>query len=260
MILRRLSQSLKEQNWTAITIEFVLLVLGVFLGIQVSNWNEARLTREKSQLFTVRLKSDLLYESWRYQFLLEYYRDVRDATDAAAKAISGEAPLSNEDFLVNAYRATQYKERASRRGTYDQLVSTGNVALIEDGELLSLAVRTYNQPTIASMVREGVDSPYRALFRMSVANDTQRALGKNCGDRDLAAGDYRDFDHVIDYPCKTGLSQAAIDEAAEALRKDPQTLRFPRLRVADIETRLGDLTGNNRDIFEALRALAKGKP
>jgi hypothetical protein len=31
---------------------------------------------------------------------------------------------------------------------------------------------------------------------------------------------------------------------------DPQALRFLRLRVADIETRLGDLTGNNRDVFE----------
>ncbi|MEO8974521.1 MAG: hypothetical protein ABI552_01990 [Casimicrobiaceae bacterium] len=39
MILRRLSQSLKEQNWTAIWIEFVLVVAGVFVGIQVANWN-----------------------------------------------------------------------------------------------------------------------------------------------------------------------------------------------------------------------------
>jgi hypothetical protein len=48
MILRRLSQSLKEQNWMAIAIEFVLLVLGVFLGIQVANWNAERETRQKS--------------------------------------------------------------------------------------------------------------------------------------------------------------------------------------------------------------------
>lgn len=37
MILRRLSQSLKEQNWMGIVIEFILLVAGVFLGIQVAN-------------------------------------------------------------------------------------------------------------------------------------------------------------------------------------------------------------------------------
>lgn len=46
MILRRLAQNLREQNWTAIGIEFVLLVAGVFLGIQVANWNEARVERD----------------------------------------------------------------------------------------------------------------------------------------------------------------------------------------------------------------------
>jgi len=50
MILRRLSQSLKTQNWTAIWIEFILLVSGVFLGIQVSNWNSERLANQKSKI------------------------------------------------------------------------------------------------------------------------------------------------------------------------------------------------------------------
>ena len=45
MILRRLARNLKQQNWTAIWIEFVLLVAGVFLGLQVSNWNEDRADR-----------------------------------------------------------------------------------------------------------------------------------------------------------------------------------------------------------------------
>ena len=102
MILRRFSQALREQNWTAIVIEFVLLVVGVFLGIQVSNWNTERETMQKSAVFTERLKADLRAESWRYQFLLAYYRDVRDATEAAADALSGKRPLSNEEFLVNA--------------------------------------------------------------------------------------------------------------------------------------------------------------
>ena len=42
MILRRFTTALKQQNWTTILIEFVLLVGGVFLGIQAANWNEQR--------------------------------------------------------------------------------------------------------------------------------------------------------------------------------------------------------------------------
>jgi hypothetical protein len=37
MILRRITEHVKAQNWTAIWIQFVLLVSGVFLGIQVAN-------------------------------------------------------------------------------------------------------------------------------------------------------------------------------------------------------------------------------
>jgi len=42
MILRRFSESPKEQNRTTILIEFVLPVAGVFLGIQAANWKKKR--------------------------------------------------------------------------------------------------------------------------------------------------------------------------------------------------------------------------
>ncbi len=53
MILRRLSQSLKEQNWMAICIEFVLLVVGVFLGIQHRSPGHASSTRELADVLMI---------------------------------------------------------------------------------------------------------------------------------------------------------------------------------------------------------------
>ena len=260
MILRRVIGHVRKQEWTAIWIDLVIVVVGVFIGIQVANWNSERETRKKAAVFTERLKADLRAESWRYRFLLEYYEDVRDATEAAADALSGKRPLSNEEFLVNAYRATQYKQGSISRATYDELISTGNVGLIEDRALLALAVRAYSIATVDNTVKEGIESRYRALFRMTLPNETQRVLGKRCGDRYIKPGDYRDFDQVIDYPCKTGLPAATIDAAADALRADPQTLRFLRLRVADLETRLADLTSANRDVLDGFIAITKEAP
>lgn len=260
MILRRVIAHFRKQEWTAIGIDFVIVVFGVFFGIQVANWNEGRLTRDKATVFTARLKDDLRAEAWRYQFLLAYYRDVRDATEAAADALSGKAPLTNEALLVNAYRASQYKQGASRRATYDELISTGNIGLIEDRKLLNLAVRGYSITTIDNTVKEGVESPYRTLFRMTVPNDVQRALARQCGDKYILPGDYTAFDQVIDYPCESGLPETEVNAAADALRADPQTLRYLRLRVADLETRLADLTGNNRDVLEGYLEIAKEKP
>jgi|GEM_PF-760738 len=59
MILRRLSQSLKEQNWTAIAVEFVLLVAGVFLGIEAQQWNNERADRQQERVYLERILSDV---------------------------------------------------------------------------------------------------------------------------------------------------------------------------------------------------------
>lgn len=59
MLLRRFAESLKSQNWTAIWIEFILLVSGVFLGIQVSNWNAERVDRLEYEAALGRLSSEI---------------------------------------------------------------------------------------------------------------------------------------------------------------------------------------------------------
>ena len=60
MILRRFAEALKQQNWAAIAIEFVLLVLGVFLGIQVANWNEALADERLGRAYAARLTGQVI--------------------------------------------------------------------------------------------------------------------------------------------------------------------------------------------------------
>jgi hypothetical protein len=52
----------------------------------------------------------------------------------------------------------------------------------------------------------------------------------------------------------------ALDTAADALRKDPQTLRLLRRRLADTDTLLSDISRNNRNLREGLAAIAKDAP
>ena len=43
MLLRSVSRHVKDQNWFAVLIDFAIVVFGVFIGIQVANWNAMRL-------------------------------------------------------------------------------------------------------------------------------------------------------------------------------------------------------------------------
>ena len=42
MILRRLASNLRQQNWIAVAIEFLVVVSGVVLGIQIDTWSTER--------------------------------------------------------------------------------------------------------------------------------------------------------------------------------------------------------------------------
>ena len=59
MLLRRITQHVKEQNWFAVGIDFVIVVIGVFIGLQVANWNDARITAQSDTARTAALLDDL---------------------------------------------------------------------------------------------------------------------------------------------------------------------------------------------------------
>src|SRR3990167_831307 len=146
MIPRRIYDHVKTHNWFAVGVDLAIVVLGVFLGTQVSNWNEERETRARGEVFSARLKDDLLFEAWGFQYIFEYNDDVLKSAETAMDALEGRAALDDEALLVAAYRATQYREPRRRRSTYDELISTGGIGLIRDRAFRSLAIRVYTTP------------------------------------------------------------------------------------------------------------------
>ena len=58
MILRRVIEHVKQQHWTAVALDFVIVVMGVFIGMQVNNWNAARADRVQEKVILTRLSED----------------------------------------------------------------------------------------------------------------------------------------------------------------------------------------------------------
>lgn len=65
MILRSITQHVKAQNWFAVGLDFVIVVAGVFLGIQIGNWNEARLDyvayQQAHERMVIEARSNIAY-------------------------------------------------------------------------------------------------------------------------------------------------------------------------------------------------------
>jgi len=59
MILRRVVEHAKTQNWFAAALDFFIVVLGVFVALEVANWNQARQNRQEERRYYGQLLVDL---------------------------------------------------------------------------------------------------------------------------------------------------------------------------------------------------------
>jgi hypothetical protein len=200
MILRRLSQSLKEQNWTAIVIEFVLLVVGVYLGIQVANWKEARVERELVSGHLTEIAQDLrmhlairdeLVGSAKLRISAVDYINYQafgtrlPTTLVRAKerwdAPPAEAfPPEQLDNLMGAVNLVRISVR-SRNG-YESLISSGRLGLLKNRELARQIQAYYGNYDSLLDVQSNVLRP----FRNDGARD-QYPLGVSVSDQRPAA-------------------------------------------------------------------------
>lgn len=59
MILQTVTNHIKDQNWFAVSVDVLVVIVGIFLGLQVTNW-QADITEQKTaEKYLVRLSSDL---------------------------------------------------------------------------------------------------------------------------------------------------------------------------------------------------------
>lgn len=247
-------------TWKDFAIHIATIVIGLLIAVGLEQTVEYFHHQHQAAEFEEHLRADLREEEWGYELLIDYNQQVLTNAERAAGALEGKATLTDEALLVSAYRATQYRNRRQRRATFDELVSTGTIGMIRDQQLRNTAMQLYNSPAMDDLVAEGRRSHFRETFRMSIPNDVQRTLNTQCGDRRIEPGNLASIHGSLDFPCATGLPAQVVADAVKSLRANPEVLGGLRLRIADLESRLVDLTRNNSDLWERLRLLAKPAP
>ena len=146
MILHRFARALQEQNWVAIAIEFVLLVLGVFLGIQVANWNEERHDRQNEREYLERLQQELVEILPKAQATqASLARQATLIEDLRAFLASGEGgDALGEAHCIAASRSHIYADTIYDPPTIKELIATGRILLIRD-PVIKAAILSFDQ-------------------------------------------------------------------------------------------------------------------
>jgi hypothetical protein len=134
---RRIYTQLKSQDWTAATIELLIVVVGIFLGLQASNWNDNRVERNLERGYLIRLQEDILASARGQERDIDHLEQQLSDQKVILAALD-ECRFSSDDLLaiqrgigslglVNAPRLF--------RRTIDDLAATGRMDIIQNEEI-----------------------------------------------------------------------------------------------------------------------------
>lgn len=139
MILRRFVESLKQQHWTSVFIELVIVVLGVFFGLQAANWNDERRDRAAEAGYLTDLKRDVEFSAGH----LELQIDKMSAQQLDRKALyefatdpDRKLEPAERDRLVFDGLFTIFSLNINEV-TFETLKSSGTLPLIRSQALVS---------------------------------------------------------------------------------------------------------------------------
>jgi hypothetical protein len=216
MLLRRITEHVKAQNWTAIAIDFVIVVVGVFIGIQVSNWNEDRQNDSRIQSYYQRLIQDSESEIQALNARLDYIAVTETYGEKALATLEDEVAMLSSEFMIALYQASQIWTYSVQRSTYDEILYSGIAEAIPDPKLRTRLANTYLSAELTRQVIVS-ETPYREKIRRYLPHEIQAAVRAHCSDVFSLSSQGLVTLRLPD-SCTLGFAAEQVEMALESLR------------------------------------------
>jgi hypothetical protein len=255
-LIRRIRTHAARQDWFAVAIDLGIVVVGVYLGIQASNWNQDRQDRNVARELRAQMISNLIANEDDLRARSKYYAQVQGHALAALQAIEPPSHRLGEAFLVDAYQASQLWRRPFDRTAFDELQNSGLANKVGD-----VAMRA--RISAYSVSAQGFDTTglhvtdYREQLRRTMDLRTQKLIRAKCDDhmqRQPSGGEAP----VLPETCNLGMKAEDIERAAARVKSIPELDKELTRLIIDIDQKQNLFGRMIRDAEELRRTLEGG--
>lgn len=244
MVSRRIREHVTAHNWFAVTIDFIVVVIGVFLGMQVTNWNSARIERATARAYRAEIIENLRANEISIGEQVIYYRQVQRHAIAALDVMDAPGSAMDETFLINAYQASQVRQRLLAQTAYDEMKSAGLGKNVAGPETRARLSAFYGQlPQFNNMALSV--TAYRDRVRRAMPIAIQRQLRERCGDiRQSLPGGVAGSS--LPHSCDLDLDRDSVARAAARIRAMSELNLDLTRHIADIDQKLSQMQAYQR--------------
>lgn len=137
MILQKLADGIRQQNWFTVFLEILIVVVGIFIGLQVDGWSELRQDRRDEQHYLKRLHDEILNAEKLSTRLLERRikrnEVVADILDAVFVNAERKSLTALECQTVGALHF--FNIAVTGLSAVDEFTASGRMGILQDTEL-----------------------------------------------------------------------------------------------------------------------------
>ena len=247
MIYKRVAARLRAQDWLAITIELGIVILGVFIGTWVANWNQERAAERDTNTLLVQLGPEMLAQKRAIEAARKYFATTQRYAETAFAGWRGDPTVSDSDFVIGAYQASQAAGMDSNGQSWTTIFGGEQLRRIDDpairGPLQRLMTFEYSILSYRMVLTR-----YRDDVRLIIPNDVQQQIRNACDDRLDSSG------LTLSLPATCRIDIPSATQVAATLRAHPELVAELAQHEGAVATQL-----TNLGLFEAqVDALGKG--
>lgn len=148
MIFRRIKAHVEKENWFAVGIDFCIVVIGVFIGLQVANWNETRSENERVATQLASFRTELILARDDLAAIQAYYQDRIEGVATLRHRLEEGGDFPADEFnplVVSAIRGGSLN--MAFRG-YEEITTTGAISKVSGERLRDLLHKWDTQLTV----------------------------------------------------------------------------------------------------------------
>ena len=260
MLLRRISKHVKDQNWFAVALDFVIVVAGILIAFQVTNWNETRQENAALDSYLTSISKNVEFDLDK----LDTLQVKRVGAMNLVEAMNWDGRVwSSADIKMPLVRLaselfrslSEYEYFYADQSGFETFKSSGLLRNIQGYDVESLIFRYYNLANEISVN----EADYNQFLKSSFSDFSKEQF------EGMVYIKYPDFvgddaqlvqlqpqlEEILRHPTAVSIYMHAFEKTPELIIKYENLAVLGREIIAVINSKDGPLSSSSSDRLEA---------